>query len=297
MLTLRYPNITGATEKEQLMQMRNYLNQLVDELQWGLSAVNTAESAVVANTPKTAVVAPSTSSAIDGAATFAAIKDLIIKSAEIVEAYSEEINKRLEGAYVAVSDFGTYTENTALDFSATSDRITQAYSNIQTIQTSNAEIGEALEGYRVTTNASLGELSGSVSQLDSDLKDTTDAINGELEGVKGNVSNLVTKVLETNAYIQQGFLYNDKDTGIPIYGLAIGQKSTLDDAELINKFAAFTPGRLAFYGANSADWNDPVAYISDYRLYITEADILKSINIGAFSIDATKGFRLKYVGG
>lgn len=297
MLTLRYPNITGATEKEQLMQMRNYLNQLVDDLQWGLSVVNTAESAAVANTKKTAAAATSTSSAIDGAATFAAIKALIIKSADIVEAYYEEINKRLEGAYVAVSDFGTYTENTALDFSATSDRITQAYSNIQTIQTSNAEIGEALEGYKATTNESLGKLSGDVSQLDSDLKDTTDAINGELEGVKGNVSNLATKVLETNAYIQQGFLYNDKETGVPIYGLAIGQKSTLDDAELINKFAAFTPGRLAFYGANSADWNEPVAYISDYRLYITEADILKSINIGAFSIDATKGFRLKYVGG
>jgi hypothetical protein len=295
MLKLRYPNITGASEKEQLVQMKNYLNQLVDELQWGLSAVNTAESAVVANTQKKAVAAASTSSAIDGAATFAAIKALIIKSADIVEAYYEEINKKLEGAYVAVSDFGTYTENTALDFSATSDRITQAYSNIQTIQTSNAEIGEALEGYRVTTNESLGKLSGDVSQLDSDLKDATDTINGEIEGVKGNVSNLVTKVLETNAYIQQGFLYNEN--GIPIYGLAIGQKSTLDDTELINKFAAFTPGRLAFYGTGSADWNDPVAYISDYRLYITEADILKSINIGAFSIDATKGFRLKYVGG
>lgn len=69
---------------------------------------------------------------------FARLKDLIIKSADIVDAYSEKIEKRLDGHYVAVSDFGTYTEQTAALFAATSEQIAQMYTNLQIIE-SNVE--------------------------------------------------------------------------------------------------------------------------------------------------------------
>ena len=33
-MNIRYPNITGATEREQLFQMKSYLRQLVDQLNY-----------------------------------------------------------------------------------------------------------------------------------------------------------------------------------------------------------------------------------------------------------------------
>lgn len=37
----RYPQITGATEKERLSQMQSYIHQLVDELNWALNSGET----------------------------------------------------------------------------------------------------------------------------------------------------------------------------------------------------------------------------------------------------------------
>ncbi|MGM9550232.1 MAG: hypothetical protein ACI3V5_10385 [Faecousia sp.] len=39
MMNIRYPNITGKTPEEQLSQMRSYLHQLVDQLNWALSVL------------------------------------------------------------------------------------------------------------------------------------------------------------------------------------------------------------------------------------------------------------------
>lgn len=39
MINLRFPNINGATEAEQLKQIKSYLHQLVQELNWALSVL------------------------------------------------------------------------------------------------------------------------------------------------------------------------------------------------------------------------------------------------------------------
>ena len=43
----RYPQLTGATEKEQLLQLKTYMHQLVDELKWALNSVDSPQSNVV----------------------------------------------------------------------------------------------------------------------------------------------------------------------------------------------------------------------------------------------------------
>ena len=40
-MNIRYPNITGASEREQLAQIRSYLRQLVDELNYALPSIGT----------------------------------------------------------------------------------------------------------------------------------------------------------------------------------------------------------------------------------------------------------------
>lgn len=39
MTNIRYPNITGKTEAEQLAQIKSFLIQLVDQLNWALSVI------------------------------------------------------------------------------------------------------------------------------------------------------------------------------------------------------------------------------------------------------------------
>lgn len=39
MMNIRYPNITGKTEAEQIAQMKSWLIQLVDQLNWALSVL------------------------------------------------------------------------------------------------------------------------------------------------------------------------------------------------------------------------------------------------------------------
>ena len=137
MVDIRLPKITGATEREQLSQVKSYLYQLAEQLQFALNSMDTSTSTssayVVAQTP---TVTPSSgSSSVDAQTTFNAVKGLIVKSADIIEAYYNEIATRLSGAYVAESDYGTYTEQTEQSITANSKEIESIYRNIQTILT------------------------------------------------------------------------------------------------------------------------------------------------------------------
>lgn len=150
---LRMPNITGATEREQLAQVRSYLYQLIPQLQWALNSMGESSSApVVQQIPVVQQVSKESSmgrTAEDAESTFNAIKYLIIKSADIVNAYYDEINSRLEGVYVAESDFGCYTERTAQDIIKTSTDVEQLFTNIQTIVSDIENIEHTL----IETNA------------------------------------------------------------------------------------------------------------------------------------------------
>ena len=132
-LDFRLPYITAKDEAGQLKQLQSYLFQLVEQLNYAMKTVDGGSSAGAA------YVGSSTSSSVTGGtdaksqATFNSIKSLIIKSADIVNAYYESINNRLKGLYVAESDFGTYTEATDLALEANSKGIEQNYTNIQQI--------------------------------------------------------------------------------------------------------------------------------------------------------------------
>ena len=83
MTPYRYPNITGTTDTQQLHQLKSYLYQLVEQLN---NAAPTAQ-------PDVQVTAAIQAATPD----FAALKGLIIKSADIVSAYTDKIGKNLAG--------------------------------------------------------------------------------------------------------------------------------------------------------------------------------------------------------
>ena len=230
---LKLPNINAPTVEGKVEQVRGYLYQLTEQLKWALNSIDSGEGKVLQQGSKANKVELTEEEA---QATFGAVKSLIIKSADIVEAYSEEIKERLVGEYVAKSDFGTYQENTEKNRIADSKGVEDLYRSVQ-------------------------EITGVINQL-----------------------------IEVNARIRSGILYYD-DNGVPIYGVEVGQINEIDGVEVFNKFARFTSDRLSFYDKNDIE----VAYISDYKLCITNAHITGTLTLGRFVYDTSDGLACRWV--
>lgn len=129
---IRYPNIIGKTDAQKLEQMRSYLHQLADELNFQLDKPGNLTSGYASTAND---IAKAVEKKNDPVSNFNDIKALIIKSADIVDAYYTEISKKLEGQYVAESDFGTFKQETEAQLTASSEQIEIVFTNQQSIST------------------------------------------------------------------------------------------------------------------------------------------------------------------
>lgn len=177
-IDIRFPDITATSTDGKLQQMQSYMYQLVEQLNW---ALNTVESAQMGNASapvvfnKGAEVTPQ-----EAESTFNSIKALIIKSADIVKAYEDTIFSDFNGKYFSDSDFGTYLEETNRKVEENSKDVTEVYKNVQTItnadgtgsldiltedvRTTNAYIKRGLLGYDNSGNAVYGIEVGETSE-------------------------------------------------------------------------------------------------------------------------------------
>ena len=178
-IDIRLPNITATDEAGQLTQIRSYLYQFAEQLQWALNTLDNGsgnDNIVLKNSSGTEVENIDADTAYS---TFNSIKDLIIKSADIVEAYYEEIDSllSLSGKYVAQSDFGTYQEETSQQISATSDYVEQKFTKTETI---NGEV--------VKSEYSLADIDERVRKQDGFIRygnvQTTLTEDGETIGIE-----------------------------------------------------------------------------------------------------------------
>ncbi len=234
---IRLPNMTAATPEGKLQQMQSYMYQLVQELNWALNTIETGSSSQSVTGRAGATAAADKEK--DAQASFNDIKALIIKSADIVTAYYDEMKEKFDGLYVAESDFGIYKEETSAEIEKNSTGIIELYSNLQEIIT--------------------------------------------------DIETLEHTLIDVNAYINSGLLYYDDD-GVPVYGLEVGQRNIIDGVEVFNKYARFISNRLSFYDENDTE----VAYVSDYKLYITNAEITGSLKLGRYVIDTADGITIKW---
>lgn len=237
-IDIRFPNITATTPEGQLSQMRSFLHQTIQQLNWAFKTLETGTASGTAISTRAAAGIQSDDDR-NPTDTFNDIKSLIIKSADIVNAYYEQMSTRLEGDYVAQSVFGEYSERTSQDIRANSESINSLFTNVQTL----------------------------ISEMEA--------------------------TIATSAYIKSGLLYYD-DNGVPVYGVEVGQQTEVDGVEVFNKYARFTSGRLSFYDHNGVE----VAYISEYKLYITNVEIKGSFKVGGYvdTISADGGVVTKWVG-
>lgn len=289
MIDIRQPNITAKTETEQLLQIRSYLYQMAQQLQWAFNTISSPGGGGNVGTNTTQQTAVSSSSGkIDATKTFDALKDLIIKSSDIVNAYYDVISKKLVGVYVAQSDFGRYQEETSNTIKESSTRIDQLYVNNQVITGKFNTIDRL-----VTTTQSLTETIGNLETDKSALSEKVDAISSAADGMADTIEQLQTMMVQTNAYVRTGLLY-EGENGIPVYGLEIGQTNYVNGENVFSKFARFSADRLSFYDRNDTE----VAYISDYKLYITNAEITGALSLaGKFKVFYDHGLAFQWIGG
>ena len=181
MTDIRYPNITGTTEAAQLQQIKSYLRQLVDQLNMTLKDAN-GGAVMGYNSAMRGAVQNEVGEKTDPIADFNAIKALIIKSADIITAYYEEINDllHLSGEFVAESVFGTYKEETSAIINASNERI-------QSLVTKTEEIDSDVDMLRVSQ---------------SELKQTAEGISMRVTQAEGGVSALGSRVTSAEAAIK-----------------------------------------------------------------------------------------------
>lgn len=150
---IRIPNITASTPTEQIRQVHSYLFQVVEHLNWALNSIETSNNGATEVNGK--AVSDKEIEKDDPVSAFNDIKGLIIKSADIVNAYYEEIDNllKLSGEYVAEATFpegsATFVQKTNSSLKATSDSLTQYYDNMQKVI---SDI-ESLESQLIDVNA------------------------------------------------------------------------------------------------------------------------------------------------
>ena len=171
MIELRMPNLTADTLPGKVSQLQSYLYQLSEELNHALNAAEAAQEArVVELSKQNSKIEPGTPAA---ESTFEAVKSLIIKSADIVSAYYDEMTKTFNSQYFAGSDFGNFKNDTTTQINANAERIQQTITNVQTVSTNVTGLGNT------------------VAQIETEMRETKGYIRSGILGTDQQGNNIL----------------------------------------------------------------------------------------------------------
>ena len=249
----------------------NYLYQLAELLGIYLENVQPEQGE---STEAIAVSKPSVDASVVGASTdeqYAALKSLIIKTADqvTVQRTSPQINLLNNEIINTINKINALGSKMSEEYVAISDYGTY-------LQQINAEIQanpDAITQYY---------------SFYSDLNANIDKVSAAFENYK----------VGTEGYIRTGIVYYEKDTGLPVYGVAVGQNLTAKevDGEMVvdqtNFRATYTAKKLSFWQDD-----DEVAYVSNKQLNINNITVINSMNIGRWEVTTSGGLKFKWTGG
>lgn len=132
-IDIRLPNITAQDTAGKTAQMQSYLYQLAEQLNWALGTIEAVESGNSPVTVKSAAGAMTEQEQKDALETFNRIKGLIIKSADIVQAYQDIYIEKFNTLYTAKGDFGNFEQAVNTTITQTADDITQQINELQRV--------------------------------------------------------------------------------------------------------------------------------------------------------------------
>jgi len=139
--------------------------------------------------------------------------------------------------------------------------------------------------FRQKTESDLTANSTAIEQRYTEIK----AVEQQVLGVDGKVTDVQKKVTETAGYIRTGKVAED-EFGNPIYGVKIGQTDTVGN---YNAFAQFTAGRISFFDETGKE----ISHFAGKDFYIDSGIIVQNLNLGGYELRRNKGLGFKWIGG
>lgn len=166
-IEIRPPQLTGGTPQEQLGQLQRYLTALAQQLQFAFDAVQ-------GGNPEIMTAAAPQPQVQQRQETLRQLKALILKSAQVTQVLEQQVSKRLEGKYVAVSQFGTYCQETSQTLEANSRELRQTFQNVQQLESTVAGLGSAVR--EVNASIRTGEIADGVYGVEIGQQEREDGI-------------------------------------------------------------------------------------------------------------------------
>lgn len=123
-INIRYPNISGFTEKEQIAQIRSYLHQLVEQLNYAIPKLGTGDGS-------TQTKSTNTSEVQSGELSYYDLRSLIIQKLQEVDALFDNFSKKMESEYVRIDEMDSIVSQAMGKISFTMDEDGNLYYEVE----------------------------------------------------------------------------------------------------------------------------------------------------------------------
>lgn len=205
------PNIGNGTAEEQLAQIRSYIYRNNEQLNATLANLSVDKmweqtaSALSASNGDIVEVNK------DLMSRYATIRDLVIKTADVVIQSDEKFTSQMNGNYVAISDFGKYLRDTTLDISGSSVGIEYLYNYASQLETD-------LDNYKVNQTSyikqGLLDESGAspIYGVEVGLLSDSFEYNGKVIDTRSNLKTRITPTEMSWWAENKKLFYLDKDS-------------------------------------------------------------------------------------
>lgn len=164
-IEIRPPESPQGSEREQLVRLQSYLCTLAGQLQYAFDALEGRGEARTAAAPAPAARQREETERL---------KALILKSARVTAVLEQRVEKRLEGKYVAESQFGTFCQETSQAISANSRALEQHFTNVQQLDSAVEQLSSAVREVNATIRT--GELADGVYGVEIGQQESTDGV-------------------------------------------------------------------------------------------------------------------------
>ena len=150
MIEIRLPNINSPTDSGKIQQIQDYLFQTARQINLNLAAMDNAASYGQGTQTSSGVAKTSTASGSSSASAsartssdnFYVVRDLMVKTADIVEECSTVLEQRMSSKYVATGEFGQYKELNDSSLMLTSAKAIEAFETLQSITNEEGNVKE-----------------------------------------------------------------------------------------------------------------------------------------------------------
>ena len=258
MTDIRLPNISASADMQtQMAQMRSYMYQMVEQLNWALSAMDGGAQAQEQQLPgQTTASASDNKKEDDTNQRMANLRDLIIKSADVVRQEMDRLATELKGSYVAQSEFGDYLERISQRIEADPSQLSQYFKFASDIRADVDRVGVDFASYKT---------------------DVEGYIRQGIVGYDGTVPIIGIAI---------GQDIRTSQTGVET------EQGVYDVIDKSSNMSVWTTEKLSFYIGGQE-----TAYFSNGKLTVAQIAADRITGAGKWDVSFTSGVKFKWIGG